>query len=194
MPIIKKIKVPVEISARHAHLSQEDLEDLFGQGYKLKPLKELSQPGQYAAKETIDIIGPKGIIKDIRIIGPTRPKTQIEISKTDGYMLGEIPPIRVSGDVVGSPGIIIRGPRGELKTREGLIAAMRHLHVSPQEAKQNGLENGQLVAVEVAGRRSVIFNNVIVRLNSDFRMSFQIDTDEGNAADAEMGDTGNVLV
>ena len=189
----KKIKVPIEISARHAHLSREDLDDLFGEGYELKHAKELSQLGQFASKETIDIIGPKSVIKNIRIIGPCRPKTQIEISKTDGYALGDIPPIRVSGDVVGSPGVIVRGPRGEIRIKEGLIAALRHIHVSLVEAKEHGLVDRQRVSVEVKGRRALIFRDVIVRTNSNFRLSFQIDTDEGNAADVEMGDEGELV-
>lgn len=190
----RTIKIPIEISARHAHLSKDDLEDLFGRGYELKVLKELSQPGQFAARETIDIIGPKGVIKNIRIIGPCRPKTQIEISKTDGYILGDIPPVRVSGDIVGSPGVIIRGPRGEIRVKEGLVMALRHIHVSPEEARKNDLEDGQKVSVEVSGKRALIFKDVVVRVHPEYRMSFQIDTDEGNAADVETGDTGELII
>ena len=187
-------KVPIEVSARHAHLTVEIIEKLFGKNYKLSPLKDLSQPGQFAAKETVDIIGPKSEIKKVRVIGPCRLFNQVEVSMTDGYKLGDVPPVRVSGDIVGTPGILVRGPKGEVKLDKGLICAQRHIHVSPKEAKELGLGHRQRVAVEIFGSRPLIFKDVIVRIDSNFRLAFQVDTDEGNAADVGLGDYGELII
>ncbi len=187
-------KVPVEISARHIHLTQENVEKLFGKGYKISPLKELSQPGQYASKEVVDIVGPKGEIKNVRVIGPCRLFSQVEVSITDGRKLGDIPPVRVSGDIIGTPGILVKGPKGEIKLDKGLICAMRHIHISPDEAKQFGLEAKQRVSVEITGSRALIFKDVIVRIHPKFSLSFQMDTDEGNAADVGLGDYGKLII
>lgn len=188
------LKIPIEVSARHVHLAKEDFEKLFGKGYRLTKLKDLSQPGQFAAKETVDLVGPRGEIKNVRIVGPLREKSQVEISKTDGYKLGDIPPVRVSGDIIGTPGIILRGPRGETKLKEGLICAMRHIHISPQEAENLNIFDKELVSVEISGKRALIYKNVIVRVDPNFRLSFQIDTDEANAADVETGDVGELKI
>lgn len=187
-------KIPIEVSARHVHLTQESIDKLFGQGYKLKKLKDLSQPGQFAAQETVDVIGPKGEIKDVRIIGPCRLFNQVEVSKTDGYKLGDLPPIRVSGDIIGTPGFILRGPKGKVKIDKGLICAMKHIHMSPDEARQLGVEDKQKVSVEVLGKRALIFENVITRVHPDFHLSFQVDADEANAANVENGDFGKLII
>jgi propanediol utilization protein len=191
---LKKIKILIEVSARHVHLSQKDLEILFGKGKKLTKLKNLSQPGQFAAKETVDLIGSKGMIKNVRIIGPCRHESQVEVSKTDGYKLGDIPPIRVSGDIIGTPGILLRGPKGEKKLERGLICAMRHIHMSPQEAASLGISDKQMVSVEIFGKRALVYKNVIVRVDPNFRLAFQIDTDEANAGDVETGDIGELKI
>ncbi|NQU99459.1 MAG: phosphate propanoyltransferase [Parcubacteria group bacterium] len=190
----KENKVPVEISARHIHLTQENIEKLFGEGYKLENLKELSQPGQFAADETVDAVGPKGELKNVRVIGPCRLFNQIEVSITEGRKLGDIPPVRVSGDIVGTPGILLRGPKGEVELDKGLICALRHIHMSPEEAASFGLKAKQRVSVEITGSRALTFKDVIVRVHPKFSLSFQIDTDEGNAADVGLGDFGKLII
>lgn len=192
--MLKTQKILIEVSARHVHLTQENLETLFGKGYKLTKLKDLSQPGQYAAKEVVDLIGPKGEIKKVRVIGPCRQENQVEVSKTDGYKLGDVPPVRVSGDIIGTSGILVRGPKGEVKLEKGLICAMRHIHVSPQEAENLGIFDKQRVSIEISGKRALVYKNVIVRVNPNFRLSFQIDTDEANAGDVESGDVGELKI
>lgn len=193
---MKKIenKIPIEVSARHIHLTQENVEKLFGKGYKLKKLKDLSQPGQFAAQETVDVVGPKGEIRGVRIIGPCRLFNQIEISKTAGHKLGDIPPIRVSGDIIGTPGVILRGPKGEVKLNKGLISSMNHIHMSHVDAKRFGVSDKQKVSVEILGKRALVFKNVIVRVHSNFKLSFQVDIDEANAANVEMGDYGKLII
>jgi len=176
-------KIPIEISARHIHLSQKDLEVLFGQGYQLKKLKPLTQLGDFAAKETVDIVRQGKKMAGIRVIGPVRPKTQIELSLTDAFYLGiKDVPIRKSGDLKGSFGVLAVGPKGKLKLKEGLIVAGRHLHLNPKEAKGMGVRNGQLVSVKVSGKRAVTFHNVLVRVEKRYKLCLQLDTDEGNAA------------
>ena len=187
-------KVPVEISARHIHLTQENVEKLFGEGYKLNSLKKLSQPGQFAASETVDVVGLKGELKNVRVIGPCRLFNQVEVSITEGRKLGDIPPVRVSGDIIGTPGILLRGPKGEVKLDKGLICALRHIHMSPYEAKSFGLKAKQRVSVEIFGSRALIFHDVIIRVQPNFKLSFQIDTDEGNAADVGLGDFGRLIM
>lgn len=187
------MKIPIEISARHAHLSQKDLEILFGCNYQLKKSKDLSQPGQFAAQETVKIKGPKGEIDKVRILGPVRPQTQIEVSMTDGFFLGIQPPLRLSGNLAGSTGIKIIGSRGEVNLKEGLIVAKRHLHVSPEEAKKLNIKNGDLVSVKTSDERSVIFNNIIVRVDKNFRLACQLDTDEANGAGVRQGEWGELV-
>lgn len=181
------MKVPVGVSNRHIHLSQEDLERLFGPGYQLRKQKDLKQYGQFAAEETVTLIGPKGKISNVRILGPVRKQTQVEISRTDSYVLGVDPPIRDSGDLAGSEGITIRGPRGEITIDEGVIIAFRHIHFSLEDAARFGVRDKQLVAVEVEGTRSLILENVLCRVHKDYRLEFHIDTDEANAAGLRNG-------
>ena len=184
------MKVKIEVSARHIHLCQEDMEKLFGEDYKLKKIKDLSQPGQYACKEVLRVVGLKNLIDDVRVIGPCRSRTQVEVSKTDGYFLGDVPPLRVSGDVVGSSPVKLVGPKGEVNLKEGMIVAMRHIHISDKEAEKLGLKDGQMVSMVCSGERGLVFNNVVVRAKKAYRLVFHVDTDEGNAGDVESGDSG----
>lgn len=178
------MKIKIEISARHCHLSNKDLETLFGKNYQLKPIKKLPQPGQFAAKETVSLEVPGNRINNLRVVGPVRGKTQIEITQTDAYQLDIHPPVRQSGDLKGSTGAKLIGPKGTVKIKEGVIIAERHLHCDPISAKKLGLKNNQRVSVKTQGSRSVTLNNIIVRINKDFSLAFHIDidTDEANAA------------
>lgn len=175
-------QILIEVSARHCHLSQQDLDKLFGKGFQLTQQKELSQPDQFATNEKLILKTKDGQIDNLRILGPVRPETQIELAMTDARKLKLNPPIRVSGDIKGSAGGTLIGPKGEVKLKEGIIIAQRHIHCSPAQAKKLGLRNGQLVAVKTIGDRSAIFTKVIMRVEEHFRLSFQVDTDEGNAS------------
>jgi putative phosphotransacetylase len=176
-------KILVETSARHVHVTKEALEILFGEGYELTPKKALSQPGQYACEERVDVVGPKNTIKNVSILGPVRRATQIEVSLTDARTLGVNPPVRESGDVAGSAPIKLVGPKGEIQLTEGCIAAKRHIHITPKEAAEWGLENGQVVSVKIENTdRPAIFGNVVVRVSEKFAPAMHIDTDEANAA------------
>lgn len=181
-------KVPVGVSNRHLHVSQEDLETLFGSGYELTPLKDLSQPGQYAAEETVTIVTSKGSIQRVRILGPVRPATQIEISRTDAFGLGLRPPVRDSGATSGSAGVVIVGPKGAVTLPEGVILALRHIHMNVKEAESFGLADKDHVEVRVGGERGLTFDNVLVRVRDDFALEFHIDTDEANAAAVNNGE------
>ncbi len=175
------MKIKIEISGRHCHLSLKDLEILFGKSYQLKPLKPLSQPGQFAAKETVSLEVFGGRIDNLRILGPARGATQVEISRTDASRLKINSPVRLSGDLKGSPGAKLIGPKGTVKIKEGVIIAERHIHFDPISAKKLGLKNNQRVSVRTGGVRSVTFNNVVVRINKDFSLALHIDIDEANA-------------
>lgn len=190
------MRIPIEISARHIHLSQKDLEILFGVGYKLRAYKELSQIGEFAAKETVSIIGPKNKITNVRIIGPVRNETQLEITITDSYFLGITPPpVLISGDLKKSAGgLRIIGPKNRIDLKKGIMAAQRHLHISSDEAKKIGIKHFDKISIKSTGVRSIIFNNVIVRSrpNKD-KLSFQLDTDEANSAGILFGDVGEII-
>ncbi|SHJ55962.1 putative phosphotransacetylase [Anaerobranca californiensis DSM 14826] len=185
--------IPVGVSNRHLHLSQEDIYTLYGQCYELKPLKELSQPGQYAAEETVTLQGPKGSIEKVRVLGPARKQTQVEISKTDSFILGIKPPVRDSGALANSSPITIIGPKGKVELKEGVILAQRHIHMHTTDAEELGLVDKQLVQVEVDGERGVIFKNVLVRVHESFALEFHIDTDEANAAGLANGDKVKIV-
>lgn len=177
------IKVPIEISARHVHLSEKDLERLFGEGYELTATKALSQRGQFAARETVTLGTPKDMIINVRLVGPVRKQSQVEISRTDALKLGLNPPLRVSGGAEDSPGITLIDPEGQrLDLNEGVIIAQRHIHASPEDAKEHKLKDGDRVSVKVGGERGLTFDNVAVRVDPTFVWSFHIDTDEANAA------------
>ncbi|MBO8140958.1 MAG: phosphate propanoyltransferase [Firmicutes bacterium] len=185
--------VPVGVSNRHVHLSEAALEKLFGPGYELRVRRELSQPGQFAAEETVTLVGPKGCLSGVRILGPARRLTQVEISRTDGYALGVHPPVRLSGDIRNTPGIAIVGPRGALSIDEGVIVAARHIHMAPADAQRFGVRDGQRVWVRAETDRPVIFENVVIRVREDFALDFHIDLDEANAAFLRTGDRATVL-
>lgn len=175
--------VPVGVSNRHIHLSSADLETLFGAGYELTPIKDLSQPGQFACKEQLTIIGPSlRAIEGVRVLGPVRNASQVEISRTDSFTLKVKPPVRESGDIKGSAPIIIVGPKGTVTLKEGCIIANRHIHMSLEEGKAFGLNDGDYVDVEVNGERRTKFYDVQVRVNKAFRLEMHIDTDDANAA------------
>jgi acetate kinase len=179
----------LEVSARHLHLSAEHLEALFGNGAVLHNEHELSQPGQYACAEKVNVVGPKGRIDGVRVLGPVRKQTQVEVSMTDTFTLGVKAPIRESGVLAGSPGIVLEGPAGTVTIPEGLICAMRHIHMSPEEAALFGLRDKDVVRVRVPGDRELVFGDTVVRVRSDFRLAMHIDTDEANAADLKSGTT-----
>lgn len=181
-------RIPVGVSNRHIHLSEEDLARLFGENYQLEVLKPLSQPGQFAAKETVTIQGPKNSIEKVRILGPVRGMTQVEVSRTDCYFLGIDAPVRMSGDIEGTPGIIIIGPKGKIEIPKGVIVAKRHVHFSPEEAERFGVKDKQKIRLRVPGERGLIFDEVIARVHPNFRLDCHLDTDEANAAGLKNGD------
>ena len=175
--------VPVGVSNRHIHLTAADVETLFGKGYQLTPIKDLSQPGQFACKEQLTIVGPSlRPIEGVRVLGPVRSQSQVEISRTDSFTLKVKPPVRESGDVAGSAPITIIGPKGVVTLKEGCIIANRHIHMSEEEGAAFGLKDGQYVTVEVSGERRTTFYDVQVRVNKAFRLEMHIDTDDANAA------------
>lgn len=176
-------KVLIETSARHVHVSQEHLEILFGAGAELHPVKDLSQPGQYACEERVDVVGPKNTIRRVSILGPVRPSTQVEVSLSDARTLGVVAPVRESGDTAGSAGCKLVGPAGEVELTEGLIAAKRHIHITPEDAAAFGVADKEIVGVKVeTNGRSLIFGDVVVRVSEKFATAMHIDTDEANAA------------
>lgn len=175
------IKVPIEVSARHLHLSQADLNKLFGAGYKLKVLKPLSQSGEFAAKETVRLAGAKGEIKVVRIVGPVRAQTQVEITLSDAQILGIKPPLRLSGNLKGAAKIKLIGPAGQI-TAPAAIVALRHIHINPTQAKKLKLSDGQKIKIKINGARGLILDNVSVRVKANFKLALHLDTDEANAA------------
>jgi acetate kinase len=186
----EKAPIPIEVSAHHVHLSQADVDKLFGPGHRLQPEHELSQPGQFASKEKVDLIGPKGRIGNVRVLGPTRKETQIEIAMTEQFKLGIQPPIRESGDLQNTPGITLQGAGGSTTIERGVICAQRHIHMSPEDALRFGLRDKYVVRVRVKGDRELIYGDVVVRVNPNYRLAMHIDTDEGNAAHISTGMIG----
>ncbi|MFZ5975885.1 MAG: phosphate propanoyltransferase [Bacillota bacterium] len=181
--------IVVGVSNRHAHLCREDLNALFGAGHELTVLKELKQPGEFAAEEVVTITGPKGSIFNVRILGPVRNKTQVEISNTDSFVLGIKPPVRESGNVEGSPGIVLTGPKGSIKKDEGVIIARRHIHMPVEYAKTRGIKDGDCVCVRtLSGERQLVFGNVLARVSDRFALEMHIDLDEANAGGIKNGD------
>ena len=187
------MRVPIGISQRHLHLSQEDANTLFGSNYECKKLKELSQPGQYACEETVTIKGPKGEIERVRVLGPYRKFTQVEILASDNFKLGTAAPLRESGDLEGSAGIEIIGPAGNVQLSQGLIVAQRHIHMTVADAENFGVQNGNIVKVQTMGDRAVVFENVVIRVSDSFALDMHIDVDEGNAAGLSQGAWGEVI-
>lgn len=187
-------KILIETSARHVHVNEETLEKLFGKGAKLNVKKYLSQPGQFASTEKVTIVGPKKSIENVSILGPTRSKNQVEVSGTDARTLGIDIVVRESGDIAGTPGCKLVGPAGEVELTEGVIVAKRHIHVTPNDAKEMNLTDKEIVSVKVEnGIRSLIFGDVVVRVRDDFAPAMHIDTDESNAAMLAMGYYGEII-
>lgn len=174
-------KIPIGVSNRHIHLCREDLDKLFGTGYELTKMKDLKQPNQYASGETVTIRGPKGELENIRILGPLRGKTQVEISLTDGFRLGVKAPIRESGMIDNTPGLTLIGPKGTVDISNGTIVALRHIHMPPQVANNLGVADKDIVEVETYGNRRSILGNVLIRVSSEFKLEMHIDLDEANA-------------
>lgn len=176
--------IPIAISARHVHLTQESVEALFGKGHQLTPYRPLSQPGQFASEEKVNLIGPKRRIDGVRVLGPTRSADQVEVSRTDEFHLGLDAPVRASGDIENTPGITLEGPAGSIQLKQGVICAWRHIHMTPEDAEHFGLEDKDVVEVGIEGTgRDLIFGDVLVRVKSSYKLEMHIDTDEGNAAE-----------
>ncbi len=189
-----KGEIPIGVSNRHIHLSKGDLETLFGAGYELTPIKELSQPGQYACREVLTIIGPSmRPIENVRVLGPVRKASQVEISATDSYVLKVKPPVRESGNIKDSAPIRIVGPKGVVELNEGCIIANRHIHMSPTEAEVFGIKDGDYVDIDVNGKRRTRWFDVQVRVHKDFRLEMHVDTDDANAAGIGNGFTVNIV-
>lgn len=188
-------EVLVEISARHVHVSQADLETLFGEGYELTNKKWLSQPGQFACEERVKVIGAKSEFPAVSILGPVRPETQVELSLTDARSIGVTAPVRESGDLAGTGSCKLVGPCGEIEIDHGVIAAKRHIHATPEDAENLGLENGEIVSVEIptANGRNLTFGDVVVRVSPNYALAMHIDTDEANAAGMAPNTMGTII-
>lgn len=191
---MSELKVPVGISNRHLHLSEADLHKLFGEGASLTVKKDLSQKGQFACEEVVNLIGPKGSLNNVRILGPTRKQTQVEVSNTDARTLGLEAPVRDSGDLKESTPIKIVGPKGELSLTEGCIVAKRHIHMNEEDAAKYGLKDRQIVKVGVKGSRGLVFDEVLIRVHPTFVLEMHLDTDEANACGLKNGELVSVLL
>lgn len=189
--VIGRLFVPLEASGRHVHLTKEQTHTLFGHG--LTPDRPLSQPGQFLAKERVTVVGPKGRFENVAVLGPERKEAQIEISLTDGRTLGIQPPIRLSGKVDHTPGAVLEGPKGRITVPHGVLAALRHIHLSPEEAARFGVTDKQVVRLQTMTDRPVIFEDVTVRVHPDFRAAVHLDYDEANACGLRKGDLGRIL-
>ncbi|WP_280770778.1 phosphate propanoyltransferase [Salipaludibacillus daqingensis] len=185
--------IPIGVSNRHIHLSRDHLETLFGKGYQLTKWKDLKQPGQFAANETVTLIGDKGIISNVRILGPLRKESQVEVSLTDSYRLGMDIPIRESGKTEGTPGIVLKGPKGIVVMTQGVIVALRHIHMPPAFAEKHGIKNKSFVSVEFSGKRRLVFDHVLIRVSDQFVLEMHLDTDEANSAAIQTNDTGKIV-
>jgi putative phosphotransacetylase len=187
-------KVVIGLSNKHLHLSAEHIDALFGKGHKLTPTKDLRQPGQFACEEKVDLEGPKGVIKGLRVLGPARPETQVELALTDARSLGIKPPVRESGKLVGTPGCKLTGPAGSVELDHGVMTALRHVHLSPSEAAEAGVKDKDIIRVKIGGERAVIFEEVLVRAGEAHLSEFHLDTDEGNAAGVDSGQEVELLI
>lgn len=182
------LHIPVGISNRHVHLSREDMDILFGYGATLTRMKAVKQPGQYAAEETVTLRGPKGELTRVRVLGPLRSATQVEISVSDSFVLGVKAPLRMSGDLQDSPGIEIIGPRGRVSKTDGAIVAWRHIHISPADAERHALRDGMKIDVRIDGYRGGILSHVVVRVSADAVLEMHVDVEEANGFGLRNGD------
>jgi len=189
--VLERIFVPLEASGRHVHVTKQQAMQLFG--HELTEERKLSQPGQYLARERVTVKGPKGEFRNVAVLGPARKQAQVEISLTDGKVLGIRPPIRSSGDVKDSPGCVLAGPAGQVSLDAGVIAAQRHIHLSPEEGTRFGVRDKQTVRLQTFTDRSVIFENVVVRISGDYSAAVHLDYDEANACGFCKGDLGRIL-
>lgn len=189
--VVKRLFVPLEASGRHVHVTKEQAQCLFG--HELTPKRPLSQPGQYLANERVTVIGPKGRFENVAVLGPERKEAQVEISLTDGRALGVQPPVRLSGDVKNSPGTVLEGPRGRVEIRQGVIAAKRHIHMTPEDAARMGVRDKQDVSLQVFTDRPLTFQDVTVRVSRDFATYVHLDYDEANACGFQNEDLGRIL-
>ncbi len=191
-PDNKELTVPVGISNRHIHLSREDLYACFGDGYELTPIKELSQPGQFAAKETMIICGPRGAIENVRILGPVRKETQAELLAGDNFKLGIKAPLRLSGDIDNSASVTLIGPTGSVNIEKGAIVAKRHIHMTIEDARRFGVYDGQEISVEIGGERGGRIDHVTVRADDKSKLDLHIDIEEANALGIATGAVGRI--
>ena len=189
--LVARLFVPIEASGRHVHLTKEQALALFG--HSLTPQRPLSQPGQFVAVERVAILGPKGSFENVAVLGPERKEAQVEFSLTDGRHLGILPPIRQSGDVANTPGALLKGPQGQVTLKQGVIAAQRHIHLSPATAARFHVTDGQVVQLQTFTRRPVVFEDVVVRVREDFAPAVHLDFDEANACGFSGGDLGRIL-
>jgi propanediol utilization protein len=189
--VLERLFVPVEASGRHVHVTKAQAMTLFG--HSLTPDRPLSQPGQFLAKERVTVNGPKGEFHNVAVLGPERKEAQVEISLTDGKTLGIVPPIRPSGDTAGSPGATLIGPQGQVKLEQGVMAAQRHIHLSPAEGKRFQVADKQIVKLQVFGKRPLIFQDVLVRISPDFQAAAHLDYDEANACGFKKGGFGRII-
>lgn len=190
-----KFEVTVGLSNKHVHLSKEHINILFGEGHELTPIKDLSQPGQFACEEKIDLVGPKRTIKGVRILGPARKESQVEISMSDGFTLGlKDVPVRDSGKLDGTPGVKLVGPAGEVELERGVIVASRHIHMHTSDAEKYGLKDKDIVKVKVGGQRALTFENVLIRVHETYALDMHLDVEEGNAAGLVNGDAVEVII
>lgn len=189
--IVRRLFVELEASGRHVHVTEAQAQQLFGHG--LTPKRPLSQPGQYLAEERVTVIGPKGSLERVAVLGPARKEAQVEVSRTDAVALGVQPPVRLSGDVGGTPPVTLTGPNGELRLERGLMVARRHIHMTPEDAALQHVQDGDTVRLKTMTSRPVIFEDVAVRVSPDFRTYAHLDYDEANGCGYEPGDLGMIL-
>lgn len=189
--LVHRLFVELEASGRHVHVTREQAQTLFGHG--LTPKRPLSQPGQYLANERVTVVGPKGRFENVAVLGPERKEAQVEISLTDGRTLGLEAPVRLSGDVSGTPGVTLIGPAGTLTLNQGVIAAQRHIHLTPEDARNFGVKDKQVVKLQTFTARPVIFQDVAVRVSPEFASYVHLDYDEANACGFAKGDLGRIL-
>ncbi|NCB62501.1 MAG: phosphate propanoyltransferase [Clostridia bacterium] len=191
--IVRRLTIEIEASGRHVHLSRGDLDALFGPGYRLNRVKDLSQPGQFACAERVSVVGPKGEFKNVVILGPERRESQVEISLTDAVVLGVTPPVRISGDTQGTPGVILRHGDREIRLTHGLIVAKRHIHMTPKDAEAWGVKDKQSVRLQTFTDRPLVLEDTEVRVSKDFATVVHIDYDEANACGFHKGDRGMMI-